>query len=152
MQKLAIREVLIQTVDEAGKGDDFAFPVKPDYNNPIHAIFNNSDSGCFKFETKDGAVSVHPNSPHQFARKEISPKDAPITRIQVWHSDVCLWGFKFYSNKNVVLEVGDFECEMKEVNLEAGERLVGVKSKLWDNTPENNTYHCNLVLVFGKLE
>jgi hypothetical protein len=49
------------------------------------------------------------------------------------------------------LEAGYFNYEMKEVNLEAGERLVGVKSKLWDNTPENNTGHSNLVLVIGKL-
>jgi hypothetical protein len=65
---MVIRKVLIQTINEAGKGDDFAFPAKPDYNNPIHAIFHKS-YGFFKFETKDGAVSVHPNSKHQFVRK-----------------------------------------------------------------------------------
>ncbi len=85
-QKLGIREVLIKTVENAGEGDDLAFPANLDYNNPIHAILNNSDSGCFKFETKEGAVSVHPNSKHQFERKEISPKDAPITKIQVWYN------------------------------------------------------------------
>ncbi len=34
------REVVVSTVNEAGEGDDFAFPAKPDYNNPIHAILN----------------------------------------------------------------------------------------------------------------
>ncbi len=95
---------------------------------------------------------MHPNSAHQFERKEISPKDAPITKIQVWHSDYYIRGFKFYSNDKVVLEAGDFDYSMKEVNLEAGERLVGVKSKLLDNTTLCNTVHCNLVLVLGKLE
>ncbi len=90
---------------------------------------------------------MHPNSTHQFKRKEISPKDAPITKIQVWHSGAIILGFKFYSNDKVVLETGDLNCGMKEVNLEAGERIVGVKSKLYDNTPANNTFHCNLVLV-----
>jgi hypothetical protein len=145
------REVLIPTKNKAGEGDDFAFPAKPDYNSPINAILNYP--GClFKFETKDGAVSVHLNSAYQFERKEISPKDAQITKIQVWHSDNHIWGFKFYSNKNVVYEVGDFNLQMKEVKLEAGERLVGVKSKLYDNTPNNSTTHCNLVLVIGRLE
>ena len=96
---------------------------------------------------------MHPNSTHHFERKEISPEDAPITKIKVCHGDSFIRGFKFYSNDKVVLEVGDFSYgEMKEVNLEAGERLVGVKSKLYDNTPENNTIHCNLVLLIGKLE
>ncbi len=61
-----IREVLIPTVNEAGSGDDFAFPCELDYSNPIHAIRNKPGSICFKFETKDGAVSMHPNSTRQF--------------------------------------------------------------------------------------
>ncbi len=95
---------------------------------------------------------MHPNSTGQFERKEISPKDAPITKIQVWHSDSNTRGFKFYSNDKKILEVGSFSTEMKEVNLEVGERLFGVKSKLLNNTPVDNTVHCNLVLVLGKLE
>jgi hypothetical protein len=95
---------------------------------------------------------VHPNSTYQFKRKEISPKDAPITKIQVWHSDSFIRGLKFYSNDKVVLEAGHFEYEMKEVKLEAGERLVGVKSKFYDKSPLGNTLHCNLVLVIGRLE
>jgi hypothetical protein len=61
-------------------------------------------------------------------------------------------GFKFYSNNDLILEVGSFERDMKEVKLEAGERLVGVKSRLLDNNPMFNACHCNLVLVLGKLE
>jgi hypothetical protein len=150
---LVIREVLIPTEDEAGKGDDFVFPSNPDYNNSIHAIFDKSAlSGCFKFEAKDGAISVHPHSTHRFKRKEISPKDAPITKIQVWHYSDFICGFKFYSNDKLVSEAGDFDAEMREVKLEAGERLVGVKSKLYDNTPGYTTHHCNLVLMIGRLE
>ncbi len=54
--------------------------------------------------------------------------------------------------------MGDFNhydlypSQKKEVNLAAGERLVGVKSKLYDNTLESNTIHCNLVLLIGRLE
>jgi hypothetical protein len=94
---------------------------------------------------------VHPNSAHQFERKEINPNNTQITKIEVVHGNSCIRGFKFYSNENIVLKVGVFNFEMKEVKLEAGERLVGVKSRLYDNSPEYNTAHCNLVLLIGKL-
>ncbi len=93
-----------------------------------------------------------PNSYHQFVRKEISPKDAPITKIQVSHDGVWICGFKFYSNDKVVLETGFVTREMKEVKLEEGERLIGVKSKIPVKTPAYNTLHCNLVLMIGRLE
>ena len=41
---------------------------------------------------------------------------------------------------------------MEEVQLQEGERLLGIKSKLWDNTTTNSAYHCNLVLVIGRQE
>ena len=63
---MVIREVIIPTADEAGAGEDFAFPAKVDYKNPIHAIFNITAGARFKFETKDGAVSVHPNATGRF--------------------------------------------------------------------------------------
>ncbi len=37
----------------------------------------------FKFVTKDGAVSAHPETNLEFERKEISPKNAQITEIKV---------------------------------------------------------------------
>jgi hypothetical protein len=52
----------------------------------------------------------------------------------------------------MVLNAGSCGGSMKEVKLDACERLVGVKSKLYKNSPDHNTYHCNLVLVIGKLE
>ncbi len=103
---MVIREVLIPTVTCAGEGDDFAFPENPDYNNPIHAIYESKIYGFsvgFKFETKDGAPSVHPNSTRKFERKEIMAKDATITKIQVWLSNRYIEGFKIYSNSNLVL-------------------------------------------------
>jgi hypothetical protein len=108
-------------------------PLKPNYNNPLHAIFDNNGRVAFKFETKDGSVSNHPNSEYQFERKEISHKDTHISKIQVWYYSDFICGFKFYSTNDVVLEAGHFDDEMKEVQLEAGERLVGVKSRLRGN-------------------
>jgi hypothetical protein len=76
--------VLIPTKFRAGEGNEMVHPSKPEFNNPINAIFDNKEFTVFKFETKDGSVSEHPNSDRQFERKEISPKDTPITKIQVW--------------------------------------------------------------------
>jgi hypothetical protein len=48
--------------------------------------------------------------------------------------------------------VGNFLDDLvkMEVKLKVGERLVGVKSKVWDNE-FSNAVHCNLVLMLGKL-
>ena len=81
----------------------------------------------------------------------LNPVDCVIQKIQVWHNN-CIRGFKFYDHKNnVVLESGSFGEAMKEVFLEEGERLLQIRSKHYDNTG-CKFYHCNLVLVFGKLE
>ena len=82
----------------------------------------------------------------------MSPKDSQITKIQVWHNDYHINGFKLFNNDVVVLEAGNFASTMIEVPLEAGERLVAIKSKLYEKSPSVNTaLHCNLVLVLGKL-
>ena len=145
---MVTRDVLIQTRNNSGKGNAFAHPSKPDYNNPIYAIFHHAEWARLKFETRDGIVSTHPNSQHKFLRKEVSSKDALVTRIQVFVGEA-INGFKFYSNDDVVLEAGLFKNEMKEVKLEKGERLVGVRSRLDDDTLDGNSRHCNMELVIG---
>ena len=55
VQKMVTRDVLIPTDD--GTGNEMVHPSKPDYNNPIHAIFDLNGADVFKFETKDGSVS-----------------------------------------------------------------------------------------------
>ncbi len=107
-------------------------PSKPDFNNPIYAIYTKEDNAHFKFETKDGSVSDHPNSSRvELQRKEINPKDAQITKIQVFYDSKLIRGFKFSSKDGILLEAGYFlNMEIKEVMLEEGERLIGVRSKL----------------------
>lgn len=82
---------------------------------------------------------------------EINPLDSEISKIQVWHDD-CIRGFKFYDKPKpkVVLETGYFTARMTEVVLEEGERLVQVRSNHY-NDSDSKCYHCNPVLVFGKL-
>jgi hypothetical protein len=73
-------------VVKAGTGNDMRHSAKPDFNNPIHAIYTKEGNARFKFETKDGTVSDHPNSSAELQRKELNPKDAQITKIQVFHN------------------------------------------------------------------
>jgi hypothetical protein len=55
----------------------------------------------------------------------------------VWHYTDHISGFKFYNRQGeVVLEAGCFDYTMQEVPLQEGERLVGVRSKLYSNTAE----------------
>ena len=57
-----------------------------------------------------------------------------------------------FSYESVVLESGHFILDMMEVYLEVGERLVGIRSRLFGDTPNKNAFHCNLVLVIGRIE
>ena len=83
---MKIREVLVPTDEfDEGAGDDFAFPARPDYDNPIHAIFDIGNDR-FIFETKDGAVSLYKNSKSKFFTKQICPNDTQITSIIVHHN------------------------------------------------------------------
>ena len=59
-------------------------------------------------------------------------------------------GFKFYNKEHSeILRVGVFSWIDKEILLQDGERIVGIKSRTYDTI---NGYHINLVLVVGKLE
>ena len=41
---------------------------------------------------------------------------------------------------------------MEEVQLQEGERLLQIKSKLYQNDTSHSAFHCNLVLVIGRQE
>ena len=64
-----------------------------------------------------------------------------------------IYGLKFFDrNDTCILSAGTMVYTMQEVILNEGERLVGVRSKMYDNSTKNSAYHCNLVLVIGRLE
>ena len=147
-----MREILIPTT-YAGTGPEFVFPPKAEFNNPITAIYQYDEVHRFTVATKDGLVGEQRAGHNDQQKKMLNPVDCVIQKIQVWHSS-CILGFKFYDHKNnVVLESGYFTDAMKEVFLEEGERLLQIRSKHYNNNdPGSKFYHCNLVLVFGKLE
>ena len=54
------REVLIKTSND-GTGNDYLHPAKIDYENPIAAIYNSTNSKArLKFATQDGAIGAQP--------------------------------------------------------------------------------------------
>ena len=66
-------------------------------------------------------------------------------------------GIKLLSNDGaVLLEAGYLTAgngwTHQEIPLAQGERLVGVRSKLYDQNAGNSAAHCNMVLVIGWLE
>jgi len=51
------------------------------------------------------------------------------------------------------MQVGYCNSTLQEIELQDGERLVGVKSRIYrNNDPSYSAWHCNMVFVFGKLE
>ena len=66
-------------------------------------------------------------------------------------------GIKLLANDGaVLLEAGYMPAGSgythQEIPLAQGERLVGVRSKLYDQNAGNSALHCNVVLVIGWLE
>ena len=60
-------------------------------------------------------------------------------------------GFKFYSKSGeVLLEVGECTEPPVEFALVEGERVVGLKSRIYNKGTTN--YHCDLQFIIGKLE
>ena len=93
-----IREILADTID--GYGDNFTFPAKPSYENPIVAIHHiNRNHSCMKFETKDGVVSAHPENP-KLDRLAINPPDAAIAFIKVWIHTNKIYGIALLDEKH----------------------------------------------------
>ena len=72
-------------------------------------------------------------------------------------SSVYIGGIKLLSNDGaVLLEAGYMTAgggwTHQEIPLAQGERLVGVRSKLYNQSATQSAYHCNVVLVIGWLE
>jgi hypothetical protein len=50
------------------------------------------------------------------------------------------------------MKLGGSKWTHQEIPLAEGERLVGVRSKLYDKTPSISALHLNMVFVIGWLE
>ena len=84
----------------------------------------------------------------------MNPVDSVISKIIVNYDSKCIANLKFYNKDNqCVLKAGSADqAYNKEILLQEGEKLLGVRSTHYDDTDSNRAIHCNLVLVFGRME
>ncbi len=83
----------------------------------------------------------------------IDPPDSQIRKIQVnYNPDSCVYGIKMFTTLDkCVLSIGTFDDEddNKEILLQEGERILGIKSRMYK---EGSAAHNDLVFVVGKME
>ncbi len=80
----------------------------------------------------------HINSPERVVRKI----------IVYYEKNYYVYGFQFLDIKNTcVLQIGRISGETTEILLAAEDRIVGLKSKLYD---AKKALHCGLVFVIGR--
>jgi len=133
------KEILFPTPGRAPTGNDYALPANPSYDNPIVAIHHHSSNNSpLKFETKDGVIGKHTPEPSgQFTRLAINPPGAAVAKIVVNKHTNYIAGIKLISKDGTVLvEAGYWAVRashtQQEIALADGERLIGVRSKLYD--------------------
>ncbi len=124
---------------------------KYSYDNYLVAI-EYSASHQFKFIMSDGEKSS--DLPWTGGEGVVTKIEAPGTQVSKilvnYDQASVVTGFKFYNKEHIeILRVGVFSWIDKEILLQDGERIVGIKSRTYDTI---NGYHINLVLVVGKIE
>ena len=106
-----------------------------------------------KFETNDGVVGVHPPSNIAFARAALPALDS-VKKIRVYTSSNCfVEAIEFFDKDGVskLKSTGRVFNTYQDVVLEEGERLLAIRSTLYDDHT-NSTVHCNMTLVIGRME
>lgn len=123
-----------------------------DYENPIEAVYHVvNQSGIIKFGTKDGVIGVQPVNASQYVKFEFNTQSKDIAKMQVWKDNLIRAIIFFDKDGNQILTVGGISGTMQELILQKNERLIGIKSKLFNNSC-STAYHCNMVFIFGSLE
>jgi len=119
------------------------------YDNHLVAIENNAWE--FNFVLSGGnRTNLYINSPN--ARIAcIEPENSIIRKIVVnYDQRDYTTGFKFFNEDGfILLQSGTFGYTDFTINLEVGERIVGVKSRLFSN---GTARHSNVIFVLGKPE
>jgi hypothetical protein len=75
-----------------------------------------------------------------------------VAKISIYYKDGkdYPFGYKFYNKAgDELLSMGTCDGKSKDTILEEGERVVGMKSRLYSNS---DPYHCDVQFVIGWLE
>ena len=119
------------------------------YENHLVGIENNSWE--FNFLLSGGErTNLLINSPNARITR-IEPENSVIKKIVVnYDQRDYTTGFKFFNEDGfIVLQSGSFGYTDYTVNLEEGERIVGIKSRHFQL---GSARHSNVILVLGKPE
>ncbi len=152
-KKLGIKQYAVYKSTHAG-ARDIALPLNDnyDFNNQLAAIENNTDySFELNFILKNGESTNLVMAGKNKQTVRIDPPDSQITKILVnYDPEECVTGIKMYTKEDkCVLSIGVFEGSVKEILLQEGERILGIKSRLYE---EGCAYQNDLVFVTGKME
>ena len=152
-QQLVTRSVNVAT-SNAGAGNNYENPLRPDYNNPIEIVHSVHGSGSYmRFATRDGDLGQQPLPVYSLPCIVTQQPGSVVGKIQVYHSGF-MYGIRFLDRAGAcVLQAGSCppSYTLQEIPLEQGERLLAVKSKTYNNGT-NNTLHCNPVFVIGRMQ
>ncbi len=149
---LAIKEYTIYKSTHKGVRD-IVVPSKQlyDYNNPLAAIEDNTDYAEFNFILKNGESTNLVMKGKLKQTVPIDPLDSQITKILVnYYPTDYVRGIKMFTTEDkCVLSIGHFGGSVKEILLQEGERILGIRSRLWN---EGWACHNDLVFIVGKME
>ena len=84
----------------------------------------------------------------------INPSDALVSKIRIYtpSDEGHIEAIEFFDINGIsILKAGRNFKNEKEVLLEEGERLIGIRSKLLDNGTRKGAVHCNMTLIIGRM-
>ncbi len=142
-------------IDEKIKEHDFQFPLQPSYDNPIVGFMHIS-SGLNGLDIimsngqKSNLAQISNNGGKNWEEARINPIGAVVKRVVIrYDSDTEVRGLQFFDKNNtLILQAGTMLNGTKEFNLEDGQRLIGIKSKLCSKGPRM----FDLVFIIGWME
>ena len=120
----------------------YEHPRKLDYHNPVEIIYSvHGTDYRMRFATRDGDQGQQQLTTYSLTCVSTLKPDTEYSKIQVWYSSQ-LQGIRFFTKENVcVLQAGYCTGSQQEIALQPGERLLAIKSRLYENNNTSNTLH-----------
>ena len=98
---------------------------------------------------KNGKTSDAPMSGQATEVVKINPPDSVVRKVKVFYeNNYYVYGFQLFDGDNTcILQIGRLSDETREILLEAEDRIVGLRSKLYD---AKKALHTSLKFVIGR--
>ncbi len=150
---LALQEQFYQlpvTAQQSVGVKDWSYPAERElqWSNSLTGI-----AKCGKYEFnflfKDGKTSDAPMSGQATEVVNINPPDSVVRRVNVFYElNYYVYGFQLFDAENTcILQIGRLSGDTLQILIEAEDRIVGMRSKLFD---AKKALHTNLKFVIGR--